>query len=217
MLKLYYADTRLIKDQQMFDAIFEKMHMQRREKILRCKNEEDKKCSLLVGYLLRIALEEAGYSYDELEFSQTEKGKPTLISAPEIFFSLSHSGTMAACVLADRQIGVDIENKCRLLLQTEKIEQLERIAEKCLTTAEKEIFFSCALSTKKECFLKFWTRKESYSKALGKGLGIAFQTIDTEKMDKQYWSDWAEDEYYISIYKEDADFSKLQIKKVISL
>ena len=122
MLKLYYADTRLIKDQQMFDVIFEKMHMQRREKILRCKNEEDKKCSLLVGYLLRIALEEAGYSYDELEFSQTEKGKPTLISAPEIFFSLSHSGTMAACVLADRQIGVDIENKCRLLLQTEKTE-----------------------------------------------------------------------------------------------
>ena len=36
-------------------------------------------------------------------------GKPFLINAVEIHYNISHSGSYAACVVADLPVGIDIE------------------------------------------------------------------------------------------------------------
>lgn len=217
MVKIYYADISLVEDKQIFDYLFEKMNMQRRTKILRCKNKEDKMRSLLAGYLLRIALEEEGYSYENLEFSMTKEGKPILLSYPGLYFNMSHGGKFAVCALSNQMVGVDIESENRLLFQDEKEDRLEKVAERSLTPEEKKIFSKCERAEKKISFLKYWTRKESYSKAIGKGLGMDFNSINTISIESRYWSDWIEEGYYLSIYKEDGEFSSLQVKKVVSI
>lgn len=198
MLKLYYGHIKLVEDQQVFDKWFEKMNSERQEKILRLQNDADKQRSLLAGILLNFGLEKDRF-------------------AKQIFYSISHSGNYVICVLANRRVGVDIENKFRSVFSESKEEQLNKIAKKCLTMGEEIRFYSCDGEEKVELMMKLWTRKESYSKAVGKGLALDFSTIDTEKMDDLYWSGWLEEGYYCSLYVEDGNFNDMKIQEIITL
>ena len=44
------------------------------------------------------------------EIKKTPNGKPYFPSRPEVYFSLSHTGTHVLCALSDSPIGVDIES-----------------------------------------------------------------------------------------------------------
>jgi len=198
MLKVYYGHIQLIKDQQVFDKWLKKMDSNRRDKVLRCKNEVDKQRSLLAGILLQFGLENDRF-------------------AKQVFYSISHSGNYVMCVLADRRVGIDIENKFRSVFSEAKQEQLSKIAKKCLTMGEEIRFETCDEDKKVDLMLHYWTRKESYSKAIGKGLGIDFSTIDTEKMDALFWSDWLEEGYYCSLYVGNGDFSDMKLQEIVTL
>lgn len=198
MLKIYYGHIQLVKDQRVFDKWFEKMNSQRKEKILRCQNDVDKQRSLLAGILLNFGLEKDRF-------------------AKQVFYSISHSGNYVICVLSNRRVGIDIENKFRSVFSESKEEQLDKIAKKCLTMGEEIRFHSCDDEEKVDLLMKFWTRKESYSKAIGKGLAMDFSQIDTEEMDKLYWSDWLEEGYYCSLYVEDGVFEDMKLQEIITL
>ena len=198
MLKIYYGHIQLVKDQRVFDKWFEKMNSQRKEKILRCQNDVDKQRSLLAGILLNFGLEKDRF-------------------AKQVFYSISHSGNYVICVLSNRRVGIDIENKFRSVFSESREEQLDKIAKKCLTMGEEIRFHSCDDEEKVDLLMKFWTRKESYSKAIGKGLAMDFSQIDTEEMDKLYWSDWVEEGYYCSLYVEDGVFEDMKLQEIITL
>ena len=198
MLKIYYGHIQLVKDQRVFDKWFEKMNGQRKEKIFRCQNDVDKQRSLLAGILLNFGLEKDRF-------------------AKQVFYSISHSGNYVICVLSNRRVGIDIENKFRSVFSESKEEQLDKIAKKCLTMGEEIRFHSCDDEEKVDLLMKFWTRKESYSKAIGKGLAMDFSQIDTEEMDKLYWSDWLEEGYYCSLYVEDGIFEDMKLQEIITL
>ena len=198
MLKVYYGHIQLLNNPQMFERWLKKMDAKRREKVLRCKNEDDKKRSLLAGILLHFGVEN----------DRTEG---------QIFYSISHSGNYVVCALSDRRVGIDIENKLRSIFSDGKETQLEKIANKCLNFGETIHFETCDEHKKADLLLHYWTRKESYSKAIGKGLGVDFATIDTEKMDALYWSDWLEEGYYCSLYVENGEFSDLRLQEIVTL
>ena len=198
MLRLYFANICLVEEQQVFDEWFQKVDSQRKDKIVRCKNKEDKQRSLLAGILLKYGLEK-----------NREESK--------IFYSISHSGEYVICALADRVVGVDIENKFRSVCANGKIERLDKIAKKCLTMGEEIFYRSLENEEKVDALLRFWTRKESYSKAIGMGLGIDFSIIDTQKKDALYWSDWLKEGYYCSLYVEDGRFGDMKMQEVESL
>lgn len=210
MLKLYYANIEQLHDENLFLALFEKVNTQRREKILRCKNENDKHRSLLAGYLLRIATECEGMKYEDMLFSMEEAGKPFIQNVPFIHYSLSHAGSYAVCLISDRSVGVDIETKTKKVFEHE--EQMENIAKKILSEKENETFVNCMNTKKAELFLQFWTRKESYSKADGRGLGIGLNQVNTES--DRFFSKWLDTDTYLSIYVEDGNFTDLQIEEV---
>lgn len=198
MLKIYYGHIQLVKNQQEFDKWFEKMNDQRKEKIIRCKSEVDKQRSLLAGILLQYGLEKDRF-------------------AKQVFYSISHSGNYVICVLSDRQVGIDIENKFRSVFSESKETHLDRIAKKCLTMGEEIHFHSCEDDEKVDMLMNFWTKKESYSKAIGKGLAMDFSSIDTEKMEGLYWSGWLEEGYFCSLYVEDGNFNDMKIQEVVTL
>jgi len=92
-----------------------------------------------------------------LEFALHEKGKPYLVSAPEVRFNLAHSHEMAlVAVTRDVEIGVDIE-------QIRKLPEYAAIAQRFFPAGHP------APSSVRD-FFRHWTRFEALLKAHGAGL-----------------------------------------------
>ena len=209
-MRLYVAEIGCLDDSRVFESYLCKVNEQRRTKDLRCKNEEDRKLTLLAGALLSFGLEQEGLCYEDLEFATTSEGKPYLVSNPDVHFSLSHSGKYAVCVIADHNIGVDVENRQRKLLSEGKPEKILAIARKCFSDREYQVFANSSGEEQIEMFLKCWTRKEAVSKAYGKGMAMDFSKIC--KPDEKFLSFWLNEEYYISVYCEKDKLQKEELE-----
>lgn len=88
-----------------------------------------------------------------------EKGKPYfagLFVDHNLQFNISHSGDIVICAIGKTDIGIDIE---------EVGKEQKGIADNFYTESERTF---CKENEKG--FYKIWTRKESYLKALGKGI-----------------------------------------------
>ncbi|MGI0078515.1 MAG: 4'-phosphopantetheinyl transferase family protein [Nitrososphaerales archaeon] len=120
----------------------------------------------------------------ELRFSFGKEGKPSLTkNFPEypIQFNVAHSSGMVLYAFTlGRQVGVDLE-------RIERIYQLEEIACRFLSNADRETISKFSGYKKYVTFFQIWTRKEAYLKARGKGLSDI--SIDIENISKDsHWS-----------------------------
>ena len=102
-----------------------------------------------------------------IEFEYEERGKPLLgfrFKCSGICFNLSHSQQLALCgVTYHRSIGVDIEG----IRHTSDIENL---AKRFFSVREYEVIKSVPPEQQQQVFFRYWTCKEAYLKAIGKGL-----------------------------------------------
>ncbi len=155
---------------------------QRREKVLAYRFEQDKNLSAAAYLLLRHALK-AEYGIGEpVEFEFGESGKPVLRGYPRVHFNLSHCRAAVACAVSGSPVGVDIQ----------EIEPVERaLAGRVLTEAENRSFL--ASTDPERTFCEYWTKKESWLKKSGLGIGaslteLASGDIETAflKSDKDY-------------------------------
>lgn len=110
-------------------------------------------------------------------FSVEDHGKPELISpadGPRMRVNISHTRGLAAVALTvDHDIGVDVEWLQRNA-ETDKLAKRVFAARECRTLA------AVPQARKLETFLSFWTLKEAYVKAIGKGLS---QPLDAFSFD----------------------------------
>lgn len=131
--------------------------------------QKDRHNCLVTRALLRFALSTCtGVAPATFEFLENRYGKPSLkprlVDRP-VQFNLSHSSGMTACALTlAGDIGVDIESNHR------KIEL--DLAERYFAKSESAYLRQCPADQKQAVFFDFWTLKESYIKAVGKGLSI---------------------------------------------
>ena len=92
-------------------------------------------------------------------------GKPMLADGPR--FSLSHSGDLALCAVArDREVGVDVE-------QLRPVPEADHIARRWLSEEEWAAYRVAADARLDGAFLRSWTRREAFLKAIGVGLSGA--------------------------------------------
>ena len=83
---------------------------ERRERLLRLRQEERRREPLCAYFILQQALEEQ-YGWRELpEIALTNRGKPYFPQHPEVQFNLSHTAGAVLVGLADEPLGVDIEH-----------------------------------------------------------------------------------------------------------
>lgn len=104
----------------------------------------------------------------DAELAKTVLGKPYLKGYPSVQFNLSHSGGYGVCAVSDAAVGVDVE-----LIRPLK----QDIARRFFTSTEQGYL----ASRPTEEFFHLWTRKESFTKALGKGLTLpldSFSVLD---------------------------------------
>lgn len=100
-------------------------------------------------------------------FAKGEYGKPYLKEHGDIYFNISHCMGWAACAISDREIGIDIERIRKVT---------DGVVRKALTPAEQEALFKA--NNKEEMFCRFWTLKESFIKAVGKGLSFPLSKVE---------------------------------------
>ena len=118
---------------------------------------------LLVRYVLKKHFQIEGA---DIEFDYNEYGKPFLKGQKNLFFNVSHSGSWVICAVSDKPVGVDVEE-----IKDRNLDIAERFYSKKETEAIKESDMG------NELFYHYWTLKESYVKAEGKGMSISFSSF----------------------------------------
>ncbi len=120
------------------------------------------------AFLKQVLARCTGNRAEAVRFTQNRYGKPEL--APDVTdlpvrFNLSHTGKLAVCaVTLSYDIGVDIEHLERPVNLS--------IAERFFSNQEAETLDRADASLKQPLFVRFWTLKEAYAKATGRGLAI---------------------------------------------
>ena len=204
MIKVYYCDLHLSSYGSFIENGLGKVNENRRIKVNKCKNPENKVNSLGAGLLLRYALENAGYRYDNLNFFNDEYGAIRIDNVTDLFISISHSNGFAACALSDTAIGVDIE----------KIDRFEKVnfIKRCYTQREQEFVSEDTSHFEERCAV-VWTRKEAYSKQKGLGMRLDFKNIDT--MNINYFYDYQiQENMQLSVCSDDKNVMDTNIIKV---
>lgn len=91
-------------------------------------------------------------------------GRPDLPEHPGVVISLSHSGDLALLAVATGvRVGVDLE-------EVRFRPRLERLAERVLAPDELAAWFAVPEQHRLRAFLRAWTAKEAYLKAIGEGI-----------------------------------------------
>lgn len=109
-----------------------------------------------------------------LRFGYGAHGKPFLLEAEhdDLRFNMSHSfDTVLVAVANRREVGVDIEHVRADIA-------VEEIAETVFSEPEKRTLSRFDGEAKRMAFLRFWTRKEAYTKADGRGVSLPLRHID---------------------------------------
>lgn len=139
-------------------------------RIRKYKRREDYENALIADALARYALLEAtGVRLQKKPFLYNEYGKPYVETSDTFRFNVSHSGRLIVCGTDKKDIGVDVQ-------LMENIE-LPDIARRFFAPQEYHMLCNAEESARKALFYDLWTLKESYIKALGKGLSIKLDSF----------------------------------------
>jgi 4'-phosphopantetheinyl transferase len=144
-----------------------------RERASRFHFEADRRMYVGAHALLRRALSKhapvppSAWRLTDREGERPEIALPK--ASPRLRFCLSHTRAMAACaVVSEFDVGLDIEQVSRVapLEVAERFAPIERAALDLLGPAERS-----------ERFFVYWTLKEAYAKASGRGLAISLDEV----------------------------------------
>lgn len=200
MIKVYAVNIRNIKGIE--DIATTHITNERLKRIDRLFFLEDKKrclvAELIIHFYMRNVKNNANYN-----ISIDDNGKPQLVYFSDVFFNISHSGDWVVCAFSNYEIGIDIE----------KIKDAKmNVARKYYSDDEYKKMICIHNNTEQnEFFYLLWTLKESYLKNIGMGITalspkISFDTsknikgyIDCEKIEKKFFSQKFDDNYYLSI------------------
>ena len=140
---------------------------------------EDKKRFTLARYFLRGVL--ACYSRCEpsaVKIMQDGLNKPYIADScnpDNVYFNLSYRENYAYLIVSDcNNVGIDIEKH-------RHIDDIDQFARDYFSETERKFLHSLSDSQKQQYFFKFWSRKEAYIKAIGKGLSYSLTSFSCIK------------------------------------
>lgn len=105
-----------------------------------------------------------GRSLPDLTLEHAEGGKPFFLHAPDLHFSISHSGGIWVCAFSAAPVGLD--------LQQIKSIRADGIARRFFHPDE-----IAYLDAHPDVFFALWAAKESYVKLTGQGVAAGFSRV----------------------------------------
>ena len=110
----------------------------------------------------------SGYRGNSWKTGKNEFGKPYLPEIP-VYFNLSHSGTWVLCAVDGSEIGVDVELRRTID---------PAIAERFFSAPERMVLAEANTPDEiRFLFHRLWVLKESYVKAIGRGLNCPLDSF----------------------------------------
>ena len=108
----------------------------------------------------------------QFDFEETEKGRPFLSAANDVWFSFSacRSGFLGAWS-STHGIGVDIEDPTKNL-------EAKQLARQYFSTGEANVVEKSGDLARQRTFFKFWCLKEAALKSIGEGLPFGLDTFE---------------------------------------
>ena len=164
--EVWYRETVLLDERAIRQAVqlLSVSEQVRYERLLTSSGRRDYACA---HALLRTVLSRFERRPPETwSFEVAPGGKPVLPSGDpaRISFNLSHTEGVVACIVAPgHEVGVDVEIARRG-------SQKERVAARYFSVEENAELAACGDDERASRFVEFWTLKEAYLKAIGKGL-----------------------------------------------
>ncbi len=124
------------------------------------------------AFLRHVLATYTGLEPARIRYRISSSGRPELDDRAGLAFSASHSDGLAVVVVGrDRMVGVDIE-------RVRHVPRVLELAREVCSPGEVARLQAVDASRRHEAFLRNWTRKESYVKALGAGLSMPLARLD---------------------------------------
>ena len=132
----------------------------------------------------------------EMVFASNKYGKPYVENVKDVHFNISHSGEWVVCGVDAEPIGIDIQ-----IIKSIKL----KIAERFFSQDEYSDIVAKDENERTDYFYDLWTLKESYIKAVGRGLTIPLHTftIQIGSSGISFKSPSGEDGFYFKQYEID--------------
>lgn len=106
-----------------------------------------------------------------------KKGKPHISNLSGVHFNISHSGHYVVCAVGPDELGIDVERIRKVNL---------RVAERFFSASEIHDLMACEEESRMKYFITLWTIKESYLKAIGRGLTQHLNSFTIVKSNNSY-------------------------------
>lgn len=117
-----------------------------------------------------------GLHNGQIRFERNNFGKPFITGLGNFHFNLSHSGCWVACAIDTSEVGVDVE----------EIRQIDfGFAQSHFSSSEYDDLMHREESERLPYFYELWTLKESYIKAIGKGLSEPLHSFSIHVHDQK--------------------------------
>uniref|UniRef100_A0A5B6ZKT8 holo-[acyl-carrier-protein] synthase n=1 Tax=Davidia involucrata TaxID=16924 RepID=A0A5B6ZKT8_DAVIN len=175
-----------VKSSSLLNQYLDLLSPCEKENVFRMHGDRLKKRAILARALVRTTI--ARYQINSevsprsLKFRKNIHGKPEVEwqldddwRPPPLHFNISHTSSLIACgVTMDSLIGIDVEEKQRTIKNN-----ILSFAQRYFSHHEVELLTSISdTEVQRQEFLKLWTLKEAYVKALGRGFsGAPFKTF----------------------------------------
>ncbi len=189
MIEIYAINQEKRLDNETFNWMLNLVSEEKRDRINRFLRWEDAQRSLVGDVLLRILIQDKlKLKNNEIVYTKNKFGKPSLNNIHDFSFNISHSGKWVVCALSKHHVGIDVE----------KIKPTDfGIAKKYFSTDEYEFLMNQTTEDRLEVFYNLWTLKESYIKAIGKGLYKPLDEFTISFTDSNiYLNDQIDDNHY---------------------
>ena len=172
---VWYLEPESIEDAKTCDSLMRWLSDEERARMQRFHASRHRHAYLVSHALVRGALaRELGCDPGSLVFETNAFGKPQLVqpmSRPRLEFNLSHTDGLCVVALSwHSRLGCDVEHLNRSGLDVE-------IARQFFTPEESEEIATHPSEQQIPRLLSYWTLKEAYIKAEGKGLSMGLDTF----------------------------------------
>lgn len=161
MIQIVCVDI-LPVDEDGYRLLYEGTSPQRKRRADRMRRFDDRVRCVTGEALIRYALRRRGIP-GAYRVETGPHGKPFLPDAPDLCFSLAHSGRWTAIAWGSRPVGLDLETIAPR-------PTAEAIARRRFTLSEQRYLAAAPEADRLRRFYRLWTGKEAYVKYLGTGL-----------------------------------------------
>jgi 4'-phosphopantetheinyl transferase len=164
-----------ITDQHLLDAYWDVLSGPEREREGGFYFPEDRRCYRITRALVRTVLaRHADIDARDWRFVTNGYGKPEIandsVAARRISFNVTHTRSLIVVAVARRPVGVDAENVLRGDVSID-------LADRFFSAREAAALRALPRERQQKRFFEYWTLKEAYIKARGKGLSIPLDSF----------------------------------------